>query len=176
MHVSSAVACRWSGCKVFGAVSSSCTWLSHHVTSHIPGKPFPCIVAGCRLRFGSQGSLSRHVNSHFKPPSTPHHSGPGRPRGPDSPAKLTAKKTRRKASTRSAGTGTSSKSPDLFDMGVMAGVRDGLARLKPSSRGRGQGVTFDRTGQAVVLYSRVSSRRREEDGVFYLISWQPQGL
>ena len=59
-HVSqpgSSVGCRWAGCKVFGAVSSSRTWLSHHVTSHIGSKPFLCIVAGCRQRFGTQVSL-----------------------------------------------------------------------------------------------------------------------
>ena len=57
-HVSqpSSVGCRWAGCKVFGAVSSSRTWLSHHVTSHVGSKPFLCIVAGCRQRFGTQVS------------------------------------------------------------------------------------------------------------------------
>ena len=59
-HVSqpTSVGCRWAGCKVFGAVSSSRTWLSHHVTSHVGSKPFLCIVAGCRQRFGTQVSIS----------------------------------------------------------------------------------------------------------------------
>jgi len=41
----------------------------------------------------------------------------------------------------------------------------------------GEQVTFDRSGQAVLLTSRVVSRRLEESGdVHYLISWSPQGI
>ena len=183
VHVArgSAVACRWAGCKVFGAVSSSRTWLSHHVTGHVGSKPFLCIVAGCRHRFGTQTSLSRHVNSHFKPPCTP---GPGAPRrggGDTSPCKTAVRKNRRKLSLR-GGSGASNgpnRSGDLFHIGVMAGVREGLARLKPAERRQvaGEQVTFDRSGQAVLLTSRVVSRRLEESGeVNYLISWSPQGM
>lgn len=180
-HVSqpTSVGCRWAGCKVFGAVSSSRTWLSHHVTSHVGSKPFLCIVAGCRQRFGTQISLSRHVNSHFKPPCTP--SQASIRRGGESPSKTTAlqRKTRRKLSLRSNATTNNTK--DLFHVGVMAGVKDGLARLKPPIKGgwkpEEESVRFDRTGQAVVLRSKVTSRRLEESGdIHYLISWLPQGM
>jgi hypothetical protein len=184
LHVSEAVSCRWAGCKVFGAVSSSCRWLSHHVTSHVGSKPFLCIVDGCRQRFGTQVSLSRHVNSHFKPPCAPPNLTIQAKRTQDTPVKFFVKKTRRKASSRSspAGPGLGSKlGSDLFDIGVMAGVKDGLARLKPRTRGAqgsmADGVTFDRTGQAVILHSRVNSRRLDASGnIHYLISWFPQGM
>ena len=63
----------------------------------------------------------------------------------------------------------------------MAGVKDGLARLKPPVKGgwkpEEESVRFDRTGQAVVLRSKVTSRRLEESGdIHYLISWLPQGM
>jgi hypothetical protein len=48
------VQCLWSGCKVYGALSSSATWLTSHVTGHIGSKPFRCIVDACRQRFASQ--------------------------------------------------------------------------------------------------------------------------
>ncbi len=52
------VQCLWSGCKVYGALSSSTTWLTSHVTGHIGSKPFRCIVDACRQRFASQVSKS----------------------------------------------------------------------------------------------------------------------
>ena len=122
-----------------------------------------------------QISLSRHVNSHFKPPCVP--------RGAESPTKTAAlhRKTRRKLSLRSNVTSHNTK--DLFHVGVMAGVKDGLARLKPPVKGSWKSeeeeerVRFDRTGQAVVLRSKVTSRRLEESGdIHYLISWLPQGM
>ena len=63
----------------------------------------------------------------------------------------------------------------------MAGVKDGLARLKPPGKGEWkpeeESVRFDRTGQAVLLRSKVTSRRLEESGdIHYLISWLPQGM
>ena len=46
--------CLWGGCKVHGQAATSFTWLQTHVTKHVGTKPFLCIVAGCRMRFGSQ--------------------------------------------------------------------------------------------------------------------------
>ncbi|KAL3222991.1 hypothetical protein MRX96_027881 [Rhipicephalus microplus] len=59
--------CRWQGCKVFERNSCSRQWLERHVTlSHCGSRPFPCIVAGCGQRYGSQAALQRHVNAHFE--------------------------------------------------------------------------------------------------------------
>ena len=69
---------------------------------------------------------------------------------------------------------------DIFDMGVMAGVKDGLARLKPTGPvhwPRTEGFTFDRQGQSVVVHSKITTRRLEQSGnIHYLISWFPQGM
>jgi zinc finger protein AEBP2 len=50
-------ACQWDGCKVHNKESCSRRWLERHVCSHVGKKPFPCIVAGCGMRFGSQVSV-----------------------------------------------------------------------------------------------------------------------
>ncbi len=59
------VQCLWSGCKVYGALSSSTTWLTSHVTGHIGSKPFRCIVDACRQRFASQVGKSGTKNKIF---------------------------------------------------------------------------------------------------------------
>merc|ERR1719242_1827889 len=56
-----------------------------------------------------------------------------------------------------------------------------VALLKPPGKGEWkpeeESVRFDRTGQAVLLRSKVNSRRLEESGdIHYLISWLPQGM
>ena len=69
--------CLWSGCKVFGKGSSSKTWLEKHVLTHGGNKPFQCIVDGCKMRFGTQSLLERHVNNHFKATSANGAAGSG---------------------------------------------------------------------------------------------------
>jgi len=189
IHVksSSPPGCRWLSCKVFGLCSSSTTWLSRHVTSHIDNKPLLCIVADCRQRFATQTSLSRHVNGHFKqPPSVPHLSGGGGQGGkknPDTPVKkFCVRKNRRKCSSSATVPQHFGAKKDLFDIGVMAGVKDGLSRLKPREIGEEDAEeddqwSFDRSGQSLVLHSAVRSRRLDASGnIHYLISWSPQGV
>lgn len=57
--------CLWEGCKVYNVPSCSFSWIDRHFLSHCGDKPFKCIVDGCGQRFPTQGSLERHVNSHF---------------------------------------------------------------------------------------------------------------
>ncbi|GIY56395.1 zinc finger protein jing [Caerostris darwini] len=64
--------CLWVGCKVYERASCSRSWLERHVLLHGGSKPFRCIVDGCRQRFGSEGALERHVNSHFPHKERPH--------------------------------------------------------------------------------------------------------
>lgn len=59
------VVCLWQGCKVYNKPASSKSWLDRHILTHSGDKPFRCIVAGCGVRFTTQGGLERHVNSHF---------------------------------------------------------------------------------------------------------------
>ena len=138
-----------------------------------------------------QISLSRHVNSHFKPPATP--TGPANRRGgnstPDSttPIKFYIRKTRRKHRSSAAAkraTPAAFNAADTFDVGTMAGVKDGLSKIKRKSSRRSEAadselddIGFDGTGTAVVLWSRVLGRRLEEDGtVSLLVTWHPPSM
>jgi zinc finger protein AEBP2 len=64
--------CQWQGCKVFNKPSTNKSWLERHILHHSGDKPFCCIVNGCHMRFPSQFSLERHVNSHFNSDLIPH--------------------------------------------------------------------------------------------------------
>ena len=57
--------CQWEGCKVYNKESSSKAWLERHVATHSDNKPFKCIFEHCGMRFPSQYTLERHVQSHF---------------------------------------------------------------------------------------------------------------
>lgn len=174
------VACLWAGCKVYGVESISSTWLSKHVTSHVGSKPFLCIVSGCRLRFGNQVSLSRHVNSHFKPPCGPPHPPSTKKSADSNPVKYYVRKSRRK--TRTLGTGQPAHGLDLFDIGIMAGIKESLSRIKKKSKIQRKKkilneINFDSCGNSVILNGHVTSRKQDENGtVHYLVSWLPQGL
>ena len=68
--------CLWGGCKVHGQAATSFTWLQTHVTKHVGTKPFLCVVAGCRMRFGSQvrsenNSIIIYFPLHFVPSVCP---------------------------------------------------------------------------------------------------------
>ena len=121
-------------------------------------------------------TLSRHVNSHFKNPAgggtaggpSGQQPGQGKQRpAPASPVKFYVRKTRRRQlggrDTASLGTPAG---PDLFHVGIMAGIRGGLARLPAVSSG----------GQ-VEVSGEVKSRKLDEDGnIHYLVSWSPPGV
>lgn len=172
------VQCLWAGCKVFGTWSTSRTWLSKHVTSHVGSKPFQCIVDGCRQRFGSQVSLSRHVNSHFKPPCIPSSQTNSKKNSETTPIKFYIRKNRRK--TKSLVTPASNCRLDPFDIGIMAGIKDGLSKIKKKPKGQRRKLSelnFDSSGNCVIFHSQVNSRRLDENGnIHYLISWFPLGM
>ncbi|GIX82839.1 zinc finger protein jing [Caerostris extrusa] len=63
--------CLWVGCKVYERASCSAAGWSVTCSCMGGSKPFRCIVDGCRQRFGSEGALERHVNSHFRTRSDP---------------------------------------------------------------------------------------------------------
>jgi len=172
------VQCLWGGCKVYGTWSTSRTWLSKHVTSHVGSKPFQCIVDGCRQRFGSQVSLSRHVNSHFKPPCVPSNQSSSKKNLETTPIKFYIRKNRRK--NKSLATPVSNSGMDLFDVGIMAGIKDGLSKIKKKPRGQRRKrseLNFDSSGNFVIFHSQINSRKLDENGnVHYLISWFPLGM
>ena len=58
--------CMWTGCKVYNKPSLSKSWLERHILHHSGGKPFRCIIDGCRSMFSSRFLQERHVRSHFE--------------------------------------------------------------------------------------------------------------
>jgi hypothetical protein len=131
-----------------------------------------------------QLSLSRHVNSHFKPPQNPpgdHHRRSGGPAATTAtPLRFLVRKSRRKAPAAAAARQRSADAVvDPFHVGVMAGVRDALARVKrrPRNARCPADINFDGSGTGVIFYSRVMGRRLDENGnLHYLISWLPAGM
>ena len=163
--------CLWVGCKVFSTGSTSYSWLSSHVTSHVGKKPFICMVDGCTQRFSSQLALSRHVNSHFKNPCPSTNSQP-RKGAAASPIKFYIRKNRRKI--KPAEVRNSSK-PELFHIGIMAGIKDGLSRI--SGGPNPQQITLDQTGSEIIFHHRIKSRKLDENGnIQYLVTWLPEGM
>jgi len=172
------VQCLWAGCKVFGTWSTSRTWLSKHVTSHVGSKPFQCIWDGCRQRFGSQVSLSRHVNSHFKHPCVPSNQSTSKKNLETTPIKFYIRKNRRK--TKTLVTPVSNSGTDPFNIGIMAGIKDGLSKIKKKPKGQRKKLSemnFDSSGNCLIFHSQVNSRKLDENGnIHYLISWFPLGM
>jgi len=181
------VQCLWLGCKVFGAWSSSGNWLEKHCTSHVGAKPFPCIVDNCKQRFGTQISLSRHVNSHFKLPDERRCSGSKRQDPHSTPTKSNLKNK-----SRCRPRGKSSKAStnvEIFDVGIMAGVRDGLAKLKASDQNEAatmpsaaasdetSELKFNISGSEVTFQSQVLARKIDTNGIVkLLLTWHPHNV
>ncbi|XP_075531985.1 uncharacterized protein LOC142564730 isoform X1 [Dermacentor variabilis] len=192
--------CRWQGCKVFERRSCSRQWLERHVTlSHCGSRPFPCIVAGCGQRFGSQAALQRHVNAHFERSlngSGPVPSGGGAgssasgsgvtsggsllgSRGlgskelasGDSPLKLLRLRKKLKCRRRAWAT---VKHPDFFDAGVMEELRH---RLTEVSAPQSPAEPHSWNGSTVTFHATVMARRKENTGkVKVLLHWVPEHI
>ena len=94
--------------------------------------------------------------------------------------KYYVRKSRRK--TRTLGTGQPAHGLDLFDIGIMAGIKESLSRIKKKSKIQRKKkilneINFDSCGNSVILNGHVTSRKQDENGtVHYLVSWLPQGL
>ena len=130
-------------------------------------------------------TLSRHVNSHFKNPAGGGSAGgpggqqPGQGKqrpAPASPVKFYVRKTRRRqqgAGGRDTASLGTPAGPDLFHVGIMAGIRGGLARLSCP----GAAAPAVSTGGQVEVSGEVKSRKLDEDGnIHYLVSWSPPGV
>ena len=144
------------------------------------------------LLFLLQVTLSRHVNSHFKNPTgsgtagSP--SGPSQKRqsAPSSPLKFYIRKNRRKtlrSSRDQAEASVPASGPDLFHIGIMAGIKDGLSRFSSASNRSSSlspsslDLVFTNGGELVFRPGSVKSRKLDEDGnIQYLVSWHPGGM
>lgn len=192
--------CRWQGCKVFERNSCSRQWLERHVTlSHCGSRPFPCIVAGCGQRFGSQAALQRHVNAHFE--RSLNGSGPvplgggagssasgsgvssggsllgSRGLGSkelangDSPLKLLRLRKKLKCRRRAWAT---AKHADFFDAGVMEELKH---RLGEVSAPQSPAEPHSWNGYTVTFHGTVVAKRKESTGkVKVLLHWVPENI
>ena len=152
--------------------------------------PLQCIVDGCKLRFGTQSLLERHVNHHFASAENSGKSAngggdndrdgdgggggvsasPSSSSGPSSSSSLmpapsaAAVKAIRRAGKRLKYRRTiySARIFDLFDLGVMARVRERLARMHALIGGGGKGGGGDNGGRRedeVAFTGEVVARR-----------------
>lgn len=192
--------CRWQGCKVFERRSCSRQWLERHVTlSHCGSRPFPCIVAGCGQRFGSQAALQRHVNAHFE--RSLNGSGPvplgggagssgsgsgvasggnllgSRGLGSkelangESPLKLLRLRKKLKCRRRAWAT---AKHADFFDAGVMEELKHRLAGV---SAPQSPAEPHSWNGSTVTFHGTVVAKRKENTGkVKVLLHWVPENI
>lgn len=179
--------CLWEGCKVFGKSSSSKGWLEKHVAGHGGNKPFQCIFEGCKLRFSTQSLLERHVNNHFKPKigtnpdKSNGQSGSSASNGTicrksvDMTPPSSAVKVIRKAGKRLKLRRTifSARIFDLFDLGVMAQVREKLLSIQKVAK-KEYGMT---DSGDLVLKSEIVARRVDTEGrAMVLQRWNPPNL
>ena len=134
-----------------------------------------------------QVTLSRHVNSHFKnPPGTVASSPSGQRRqsAPSSPIKFYIRKNRRKtlrSSRDQAEASVPASGPDLFHVGIMAGIKDGLSRFSSAKKSSSSSTSLDLVltngGELVFKPGSIKSRKLDGDGnVQYLVSWSPGGM
>ena len=125
-----------------------------------------------------QVTLSRHVNSHFKHPCVPSNQSSSKKNVETTPIKFYIRKNRRK--NKALVTPVSNIGMDPFDIGIMAGIKDGLSKIKKKPKGQRKKlseINFDSTGNCVIFHSQVNSRKLDENGnIHYLISWFPLGM
>ncbi|KFB53831.1 hypothetical protein ZHAS_00022356 [Anopheles sinensis] len=129
-------ACLWDGCKVHNKECTKFNWLEKHVQSHGCSKPHKCIVAGCGMRFASQPTLLKHVNSHFANADNASSSK----RSSDPPVPKVLRKTGKKLRYRRQP--WSARRFDFFDAGVMEGLQHRLLRIGTVASGPGGAIVF----------------------------------
>ncbi|XP_031616661.1 zinc finger protein jing homolog isoform X1 [Contarinia nasturtii] len=155
--------CRWANCKVHGRESCSRKWLERHVLSHGGSKLFKCIFEKCRMRFGSQLALQKHVNGHINN-SENKDSMVRRSSDPPVPKKLrvNGKRLRYRRQPFSA------RMFDYFDNGVMEELQHRLLHTVTITNGLSEAITFK---------GRSIGRRVTATGsVELLIKWSPNDI
>lgn len=129
--------CLWEGCKVYGKVSLSRSWLERHALAHSGPRPFKCIVDRCGARFKVRSALERHVNGHF---ACDFDESSLESETSNSKQRLSPARPRRRKSLRGKGRGVNLKS-DFFDLSVMERLRFDLFQMS-AHLGLERQVTF----------------------------------
>ena len=163
-----------------------------------------CIVDGCKLRFGTQSLLERHVNHHF---ASAENSGknanggdndkedggsgisasPSSGGGPSSSSSLmpapsaAAVKVIRRAGKRLKYRRTiySARIFDLFDLGVMARVRERLAKMHAlvGNKGRSREDEVAFTGEVVARRAvAAADSKTAAPEIMVLLRWKPYDM
>ncbi|XP_029289739.1 zinc finger protein aebp2-like isoform X3 [Cottoperca gobio] len=160
--------CRWKGCKVYNAPSTSQSWLQRHMLTHSGDKPFKCVVGGCNASFASQGGLARHVPSHFSQQSSSKMSSQAKLKE-ESPSKAGLNKRKKLKNKRRC---SLPRPHDFFDAQTMDAIRHRAICLNLATHIESVG-----NGHSVVFHSTVLARRKEGSGkVKVLLHWTPEDI
>ncbi|XP_063229624.1 zinc finger protein jing isoform X2 [Bacillus rossius redtenbacheri] len=163
--------CLWVGCKVYGRMSCSNTWLERHVLSHGGNKVLRCIFDDCSQRFSSQITLQRHVNSHFSETGGAS-GGIGARRNVDSTNSKLFRRNGKKLRYRRQP--WSARMFDYFDCGIMERLQFQLMKMTQT---RTLGNVAGAPGNTMSFRSRIMARRTEKDGSKkVLLRWFPTDI
>ena len=165
-----------------------------------------CIVDGCKLRFGTQSLLERHVNHHFASAENNGRNANGGDNdkdgdggsglsaslssggGPSSSSSLmpapsaAAVKVIRRAGKRLKYRRTiySARIFDLFDLGVMARMRERLAKMHAlvGNKGRSKEDEVAFTGEVVArrAVEKAGSKAGAAPEMMVLLRWKPHDM
>ncbi len=196
--------CLWSGCRVYGKGSTSRRWLEQHAADKHGGAakhPFACIVDGCKMRFGTRSLLERHVNSHFMSSVMASTGTSVSEEAQAGNASANADEAAPLATTSSSSSSSSATARlmrkmvvggrrlkfrktiysarifDLFDVGVMARVRERLSRAEAHCASERVEQWNDNSAAEIRLKGEVLAKRKSEDGaVMVLQRWTPENM
>ncbi|KAK3576345.1 hypothetical protein CHS0354_039279 [Potamilus streckersoni] len=158
--------CLWEGCKVFNKSSCSRSWLDRHILCHSGDKPFRCIVEGCGMRFTSQHSLERHVNSHFSALEHTPNNKQTKCRE-DTPTKLWKRKR-----LKTKGRFVRVRATDFFDSGIMERLQQELSNIANQTQ-----IDLNGSNNLITFHSTVIARRTDQSGkVHVLLHWNPEDI
>jgi zinc finger protein AEBP2 len=139
--------------------------LERHVNNHFKSKLSGANVANGATGFGN-GGVNRKSVDNASASSSSHHYTP-----PPSAVKMIKKAGRRLKYRKTI---FSARIFDLFDLGVMAQVRERLSHIQEAGRGD---LELSGNGEEVTLVGEIAARRTDADGkVLVLQRWKPDNM
>eukprot|EP00096_Caligus_rogercresseyi_P000603 TRINITY_DN1106_c0_g1_i4.p1 TRINITY_DN1106_c0_g1~~TRINITY_DN1106_c0_g1_i4.p1 ORF type:complete len:619 (-),score=220.95 TRINITY_DN1106_c0_g1_i4:799-2655(-) len=179
----STFSCLWEGCKVYGKRSCSQSWLEKHVPIHGGKYAYSCIVSGCKMRFSSEKLLQRHVNHHFNARESSSDSTVAKKLMSDNPSESSRNLKRAGVKLKYRRTVFSARIFDVFDAGVMAGIKSAVVRLERGKRALSVEEDWEDEGGEDVIKFKIASvkgfRRVVKEGASVreaLVKWSPENI